>query len=62
MDAPWDLEGEMIETLDTANRQTRRRPTARDTKLPIGGLIVVLTVAHLILTDMRGSTAGYLTA
>ena len=37
-----------------------RRPTARQTKLLIGGLVVVLAIAYLILAAVRGSTAYYL--
>lgn len=51
----------MIETQDTTNGLPQRRPTAREAKLLIGGLVVVLAVAYLILTAVRGSTAYYLT-
>lgn len=43
------------------NNRTWRRPTGRQTKLLIGGFIVVLTVGYLILTAARGSAVYYLT-
>lgn len=51
----------MTEIQNNANRWgSWTRPTARQTKLLIGGFIVALTVVYLIFTAARGSTAYYL--
>jgi len=51
----------MLGTQSYTNSRTWKRPTTRQTKLLIGGFIVVLAVAYLIFTAARGSTAYYLT-
>jgi cytochrome c-type biogenesis protein CcmE len=50
-----------MEAAGAATGKTQRRPTARDTKLLIGGLVALAAVVYLILSAMRGSAAFYLT-
>jgi cytochrome c-type biogenesis protein CcmE len=49
----------MIESQSAENSRGWRHPTSRQTKLLIGGFIVVLAVGYLILTAMGGSAAYY---
>lgn len=51
----------MTDSASASERVTPRHESRRQAKLIVGGAIVVLAVAYLLLTAARGATAYYLT-